>query len=236
MEDIDRARCREEFAQAALDDLRWAGLDWDEGPDVGGPFAPYVQSERLVNLRSAFLRLKEAGLLFPCTCSRRDVVSAALAPHAEDAEAIYPGTCRNRGASTTEAVTWRFRVPDGEVVSFEDSRLGPQHYVGGRDFGDFIVWRRDDTPAYELAVVVDDAAMGITEVVRGADLLVSTARQLLVYRALGLEPPQFHHAPLVLDAHGRRLAKRHDASSLRQLRERGVAARELLALSESPAP
>ena len=131
------------------------------------------------------------------------------------------------GAASTydrpAGVNWRFRVPDGEEVGFSDLHLGPQKLIAGRDFGDFIVWRRDDVPAYQLAVVVDDAAMQITEVVRGADLLLSTARQLLLYRALGLNPPAFYHCPLMTDDSGVRLAKRHDALSLRALRESGVA-------------
>jgi glutamyl/glutaminyl-tRNA synthetase len=228
IEDIDPYRCRPEFTQAAIEDLRWAGLDWDEGPDVGGPFAPYVQSLRLAHFRAAFERLKSTGALFACVCSRRDVAAAALAPHAEDAEPLYPGTCRHaHHAGGDGGVSWRFRVPDGESIRFEDGRSGSQEFVAGRDFGDFIVWRRDDAPAYELAVVVDDAAMGITEVVRGEDLLLSTARQLLLYRALSLEPPAFHHCPLVLDASGKRLAKRHESLGLRRLREQGLTPRQL---------
>jgi len=201
-----------------MDDLRWAGLDWDEGP--------YEQSRRIADFRAAFERLKDMGAVYPCICSRRDVATAAAAPHAEDMEAIYPGTCRQR-SDANDAASWRFRVPDGEEVNFIDGRLGSQTFVCGRDFGDFVVWRRDDAPAYELAVVVDDAAMDITEVVRGDDLLLSTARQLLLYRALGFTPPAFYHCPLVVDEHGRRLAKRHDALSLQQLRARGVRPDEL---------
>ena len=216
VEDIDPARCRPEYAQAALEDLRWSGLDWDEGPDVGGPFAPYEQSQRIAKFRQALEKLSESGAIFPCTCSRRDVATAALAPHAEDAERLYPGTCRQKTlAGTSNFVSWRFRVPE-EAVSFVDARMGAQTFMGGRDFGDFVVWRRDDLPAYELAVVVDDAAMQITEVVRAEDLLASTARQLLLYRALGCTPPGFYHCPLVTDPRGTRLAKRHDALSLRQ--------------------
>jgi glutamyl-tRNA synthetase len=223
IEDLDPQRCRDEFAQAAMEDLRWVGLDWDEGPDIGGPFAPYEQSRRLPQFSAAFERLRAAGLVYPCTCSRRDVAMAAVAPHSEDVEAIYPGTCRDRMDTASSApVSWRFRVPHDEAVSFSDGRIGPQTFVSGRDFGDFVVWRRDAAPAYELAVVVDDAAMQVTEVVRGADLLVSTARQLLLYRALGLAAPVFYHCALVTDAHGRRLAKRHDALSLRALRARGI--------------
>jgi glutamyl/glutaminyl-tRNA synthetase len=234
MEDLDSSRCRAEFAQAAIDDLRWAGLDWDEGPDVGGPFTPYEQSRRLAGFRAAFERLKAIGVVFPCVCSRRDVAMAAVAPHGDDAEPVYSGTCRGKSVSSTNTdASWRLRVPDGDDVSFVDGRKGAQTFVAGRDFGDFVVWRRDDAPAYELAVVVDDSAMQITEVVRGEDLLISTARQLLLYRALGVQPPAFYHCALVTDGSGRRLAKRHDASSLRQLRSRGVKPDELSALSTS---
>ncbi|HEX3821103.1 MAG TPA: glutamate--tRNA ligase family protein, partial [Candidatus Sulfotelmatobacter sp.] len=171
-----------------------------------------------------------------CTCSRKDVALAAGAPNESDDEPMYPGTCRPQrsfaplGQSGAAVPTWpdqpagfnwRFRVPDGEEISFTDLHLGPQHLIAGRDFGDFIVWRRDDVPAYQLAVVVDDVAMRITEVVRGADLLKSTARQILFFRALGLSAPEYHHCDLVRDDAGVRLAKRHDALSLRKLREDG---------------
>ena len=221
-EDIDPQRCRSEYVAAAKEDLRWAGLDWDEGPDVGGPYAPYDQSSRGAHYRSACERLLRDGVAYFCTCSRRDLAEAATAPHDEGTEPIYPGTCRQRTRSTGEAAAIRFRVNDGEIVEFIDGRLGPQRYVAGQDFGDFVIWRRDDAPAYELAVVVDDIAMEITEVVRGEDLLLSTARQLLLYRALGAEPPLFFHCPLVRDEKGRRLAKRDGARSLQDLRSRGV--------------
>jgi glutamyl-tRNA synthetase len=164
--------------------------------------------------------------VYPCTCSRKDIQAAIAAPHAADDEPIYPGTCRARGvaeAMTTSVrpAAWRFRVPDGETVEFEDGQMGRQRWVAGRDFGDFVVWRPDDTPAYQLACVVDDARMRITEVVRGADLLLSTARQWLLYRALGWPVPAFFHCPLVTDEGGVRLAKRHDALSLRALRAAG---------------
>ena len=234
-EDIDPQRCRPEYAAAAIEDLRWAGLDWDEGPDVGGPCAPYEQSARIERFRAACERLVAGGRAFFCTCSRRDLAEAAGAPHDDGSEPVYPGTCRTRLERPAErgVAAIRLRVQDGEAVEFVDGRLGPQRFVAGRDFGDFVIWRRDDAPAYELAVVVDDAAMGITEVVRGEDLLLSTARQLLLYRALGWEPPAFFHCPLVRDAEGRRLAKRHAALSLRELRGRGLAARELAAMVRS---
>lgn len=225
-EDLDQARCRQEFVQAFVEDLRWLGLEWQEGPDCGGAFGPYSQSERHVLYEAAFNVLRSQGLAYPCTCSRQDVLRALQAPHAGEDEPVYPGTCRPKSpkevvTNPLRLVNWRFQVPDGEGISFVDGACGMQTFVAGKDFGDFVVWRHDNTPSYQLAVVVDDAAMGITEVVRGADLLRSTARQLLLYRALGLAAPAFYHCPLVTDAAGVRLAKRHDALSLRRLREAG---------------
>jgi glutamyl-queuosine tRNA(Asp) synthetase len=222
IEDIDTARCLPEFASAIIGDLRWFGLNWDEGPDVGGKFAPYWQSERRCLYFDALEKLRAGGFVYPCVCSRKDVLAAAIAPHDENEEPIYAGTCRFANNPAAEA-HWRFRILDGEELSFTDQRLGLQHAKAGRDFGDFIVWRRDGVPSYQLAVVVDDAAMQITEVVRGEDLLLSTFRQLLLYRALGLKPPAFFHAPLVLDKGGKRLAKRDRSMSLRALRARGIA-------------
>jgi glutamyl-tRNA synthetase len=219
-EDLDRPRCRPEFVQAMLEDLRWFGIQWNEGPDLNGPFAPYNQSERMNFYRSALDQLRAGGFIFPCTCSRKDILSAAAAPHAEDDEPLYPGTCRGRKESEVaeKKFSWRFRVPDGEAIVFDDLNLGNQSFAAGRDFGDFVVWRPDDVPAYQLACAVDDSLMRITEVVRGADLLASTARQILIYRALGWQVPQFFHCELMRDEQGRRLAKRHDSLSLRQLR------------------
>lgn len=224
-EDLDRARCKPEFVQAMYEDLRWFGFDWQEGPDCGGPFAPYDQSGRMMLYREIMARLIESGAVYPCTCSRKDIQTAVTAPHAADDEAIYPGTCRGNRKSeiTNRKSSWRFRVPDGEAICFMDGNMGPQQFVAGKDFGDFVVWRHDDVPAYQLACVADDAAMQITEIVRGADLLVSTARQLLLFRALNLQPPAFFHCPLMTDEHGLRLAKRHEALSLRQLRGHGKA-------------
>jgi len=236
-EDLDPQRCRAEFVQAMFEDLRWLGIEWQEGPDCGGPFAPYTQSERREWYLNAWKRLRDRGMIYPCTCSRKDVAQAAGAPNEGDDEPVYPGTCRPDNAPRSFAppdgrgrpsphehpagMNWRFRVPDGEEIHFTDLHLGPQCMVAGRDFGDFIVWRRDDVPAYQLAVVVDDAAMRITEVVRGADLLKSTARQILLFRALGLPTPDYYHCALVRDEAGVRLAKRHDALSIRKLRELG---------------
>ena len=225
-EDLDARRFRLEFVDAMLEDLRWFGFRWQEGPDCGGPCGPYAQSERGHFYRAALEKLRHGGWIYPCRCSRGDVLRALQAPHAGEEEPVYPGTCRPakgtvfKGGEIKEA-NWRFRVPDGEVVSFVDGFFGPQQFQAGRDFGDFVVWRQDNVPAYQLSVVVDDAAMKITEVVRGADLLVSTARQLLLYRALEWTPPAFYHCPLVTDGAGVRLAKRHDALSLRTLRAEG---------------
>ena len=216
------------------EDLRWLGICWSEGPDCGGASGPYSQSERREWYLTAWRRLVEDGFLYPCTCSRKDVALAAGAPNEGDDEPVYPGTCRpqrilalpgGRGRPPLHehpaGVNWRFRVPDGEEIGFTDLHLGRQRFVAGRDFGDFVVWRRDDVPAYQLACVVDDAAMGITEVVRGADLLKSTARQILLLRAMGTAIPEYYHCDLVRDESGIRLAKRHDALSIRSLRELG---------------
>ena len=223
-EDLDSTRFKMEFVPAMMEDLRWFGLEWQEGPDLHGPFAPYNQSERMSVYRATLEKLQAGGFIYPCTCSRKDIQAATRAPHAnDDAEPIYLGTCRENRKSeiVNRKFSWRFRVPDGETISFVDGNCGEQRFVAGKDFGDFVVWRGDGVPAYQLACVADDAAMQITEVVRGADLLVSTARQLLLYRALGLTPPAFFHCPLWRDEAGVRLAKRHDALSLRTLRARG---------------
>jgi glutamyl-tRNA synthetase len=259
MEDLDPDRSRAEYADAALEDLRWLGIRWQEGPDVGGLFAPYAQSQRRTYYLAAWRKLLRGGFLFPCRCSRKDLEAALSAPHESvssgvvearsngeveplDDEPIYPGTCRRSESNlaqpsdpaTSEIAepgnfNWRFRVPDGEVIEFVDGNLGPQRFVAGVDFGDFVVWRRDGVPSYQLACVADDAAMKITEVVRGEDLLKSTARQILLYRALELDPPGWFHCRLVADRNGRRLAKRHDALSLRTLRQRGVTPAQILA-------
>ena len=256
-EDLDTQRVRAEYAAAMLEDLRWLGIEWQEGPGLdavpgGGPFAPYRQSERYGLYRAAWEQLRVGGWIYPCYCSRRSLgtcsrreLAAVSAPHEdgeianpeEDDEPVYPGRCRPAGGVVAEArepagVNWRFRIADGEAICFEDSGMGARTYLAARDFGDFVVWRRDDVPAYQLACVVDDAAMRITEVVRGADLLKSTARQLLLYRALGLVPPAWHHCPLVRDASGQRLAKRTDALSLRALKESGMSPEAVRAMWE----
>jgi glutamyl-tRNA synthetase len=241
-EDLDTQRARADYAAAMLEDLRWLGIAWQEGPDVDGAFGPYRQSERYGLYREAWERLRAGGCIYPCSCSRRELAASVSAPHEDegDDEPVYPGTCRPQtsgpqaraimDAREPAGVNWRFRIPDGEEIRFEDGGAGTRSYVAGRDFGDFVVWRRDDVPAYQLACVVDDAAMRITEVVRGADLLKSTARQILLYRAFGLTPPAWHHCPLLRDAGGQRLAKRTDALSLRALRERGMTPGEVRAM------
>jgi glutamyl-tRNA synthetase len=266
MEDLDPDRSRARYAEAAIEDLRWLGIRWQEGPDLdspgeGGPFAPYAQSLRPAYYLAAWRTLFQRGFLYPCHCSRKDLETALAAPHEAgpagsqssgdveplDDEPVYPGTCRPAAGSgsaddppglpcpaaneigTPDGINWRFRVPDGEAIEFEDRNLGPQRFVAGRDFGDFVVWRRDGVPSYQVACVADDAAMGITEVVRGADLLKSTARQILLNRALGYNNPAWFHCRLVVDANGRRLAKRHDSLSLRARRQRGLTPADILA-------
>jgi len=237
-EDLDSTRFRLDFVGSMLEDLRWLGFHWSEGPDIGGPHGPYNQSERRTFYRAALEKLHAAGLIFPCTRSRRDVLDAARAPHEasrELDEPIYPPQFRPSPETPLPPlgdainVNWRLRVPDGATLTFDDGHFGQQQAVVGRDFGDFLVWRKDDTPSYQLACVVDDATMQITEVVRGADLILSTFRQILLYRALGYTAPAFHHCPLMVDEKGVRLAKRHDALSLRTLRESGKSPQEILA-------
>jgi glutamyl-tRNA synthetase len=259
MEDLDPDRSRAEYTEAALEDLHWLGIHWQEGPHVGGPFAPYEQSRRHAIYLAVWRKLLRGGFLFPCRCSRKDLEAALSAPHESvvtgahdlqsngeleplDDQPIYPGTCRPDASNIAQPLdsaasasaepgcyNWRFHVPDGEAVEFVDRNLGPQRFVAGVDFGDFVVWRRDGVPSYQLACVADDAAMKITEVVRGEDLLKSTARQILLYRALELDPPAWFHCRLVADRNGRRLAKRHDALSLRTLRRRGATPAQILA-------
>jgi glutamyl/glutaminyl-tRNA synthetase len=226
-EDLDLQRCKPEFTEAMYPDLRWLGLEWDEGPDVGGPCAPYSQSQRRNVYLECWRRLRDRGFIYPCSCTRKDLERALQAPHDDDDEIHYPGVCRAKidSAKTWEAptgISWRFRVPDGERIVFSDLNFGHREFVAGHDFSDFLVWRRDDLPSYQLAVVADDAAMQITEIVRGADLLKSTARQLLLIRALGYVVPRYFHCPLLTDQHNVRLAKRHDSLSLRALRSQGT--------------
>jgi glutamyl-tRNA synthetase len=239
VEDLDGPRVRPGLEARIVAELRWLGLDWDEGPDVGGARGPYRQSERRAVYASALAALREAGLAYPCFCSRAEIAAASQAPHgAGDEGPRYPGTCRALSAreiaarSARRAPSWRFRVPEGPV-RFRDGLHGERAFDVAAEVGDFVVARADGVPAYQLAVVVDDAAMEIAEVVRGDDLLPSTARQILLYRALGLAAPRFAHVPLVTGEDGARLAKRHGAVSIGELRERGADPRAVVALLAS---
>jgi glutamyl-tRNA synthetase len=232
IEDLDLQRSRAHFTDAILEDLAWLGIPW-EPPAI-------LQSQRHGLYREALDQLLHRGHIYPCRCSRKDLAGMLHAPHDDsravphlDDEPVYPGICRPAGAPSSgvlEAnVNYRFRVPEGETLRFDDGNLGPQAFTAGIDFGDFLVWRRDGLPSYQLACVVDDAASGVTEVVRGRDLLLSTARQLLLQRSLSLPTPSYFHTPLVTDASGLRLAKRHDALALRILRQSGLTPPEVIA-------
>ncbi|MGM0557954.1 MAG: tRNA glutamyl-Q(34) synthetase GluQRS [Myxococcota bacterium] len=225
-EDLDENRALEGCDEQIYEDLRWLGLDWDEGPDVGGPVGPYDQSERTHFYLDALLRLEEAGRVFRCYCSRKDVREAASAPHGSSG-VIYPGTCRELSPEEAEEArqrhpgrtpSWRYRVPPGQT-SLEDIVSGPYSQELDRDVGDFVVRRADELYAYQLAVVVDDALMGVTDVVRGDDLLPSTPRQIELFRALELPVPEFWHIPLMYDEEGNRMSKRERSASLARLRD-----------------
>jgi glutamyl-tRNA synthetase len=232
VEDLDRSRARPGAAEGALADLRWLGLDWDEGPDVGGPHGPYVQSARFTLYEDALSALRRKGLAYRCTCTRADIARAASAPHEGEEEPAYPGTCRDRfpadaGWPEGRAHAWRFRVPPG-AVAWDDLVKGPCAIDPARVGGDFLLGRSSGEFGYQLAVVVDDAAMGVTQVIRGDDLVPSTPRQVLLYQALGHPLPAFGHLPLAVGPDGRRLAKRDGSLKLATLRERGVDPRELI--------
>ena len=224
IEDLDIRRCPPVHARQLLEDLRWLGLDWDAGPGVGGPDGPYYQSERTALYEAALHTLSARGLVYPCFCTRAEL-HAASAPHREDGQAIYPGTCRHltpaqiAERSRNRSPALRLRVPGG-VRHFTDGHMGEYGEDLARDCGDFLLRRSDGLFAYQLAVVVDDGAMGVTQVVRGADLLSSTPRQLYLYRLLGLEPPAFYHFPLLLAPDGRRLSKRDGDIGLDSLARR----------------
>ena len=227
IEDLDPLRCRDEYTARTIEDLAWLGVRWTEGP--------VYQSRRRAVYERAWRALRDARLIYPSEVSRKELRDAAHAPHEDEEgiEPVFPAELRapidsGIAAASPAGVVWRFHVPDGETIRFTDACRGPQAFTAGVDFGDFVVWRKDDVPAYELAVVADDVDMGITEVVRGEDLLRSTARQLLVYRALGAAAPAWCHLPLVRDASGRRLAKRHQALSVRDLRARGLTPEQVL--------
>ena len=225
IEDIDPERSRDEYARFIIEDLRFLGLDWDEGEGAGGAHGPYRQSGRTLVYEEALRRLDAMGLLYPCFCSRAELHDVTRAPHASDGRLIYGGRCRNLNAqeraelSARRRPSLRLRVPD-ETVRFVDGLCGPQAQNLREECGDFIVRRSDGAFAYQLAVVVDDIAMGVTQVVRGRDLLDSTPRQLYLYRLLGARPPAYYHVPLLLAPDGRRLSKRERDLDMGALRAR----------------
>jgi glutamyl-tRNA synthetase len=228
IEDLDGPRIKFDATARTLEALRWLGLDWDG--------EPVVQTKRLPLYQAAFDRLRAQGLVYPCACSRKDVEMAASAPHPDEEGPRYPGTCRGRFTDEAAArslsgrePSWRFRVAPG-AVAFEDEFRGRVSIDVESAAGDFVVRKGTGTAAYQLAVVVDDAAGGVTEVLRGDDLVSSTPRQLLLYRALGLEPPRFVHVPLVVGPDGLRLAKRHGDTTIFHFRESGVPAERLVGL------
>jgi len=238
IEDLDSPRIKPGVAEKMLDDLKWLGFDWDEGPGATGSeendWGAYIQTHRRAFYREIFDRLLKAGAIYPCVCTRGDIAAAQSAPHAGDHELRYPGTCRNRFSESEIAAfaagglsssgrppAWRLRV-EPETIVFDDLLLGrcvANPYV---EVGDFIVAKGPDNPAYQLAVVADDIAMNITEVVRGDDLVPSTARQLLIYRLLGGTPPAYGHAPLIVGPDGMRLAKRHGEARIAHYRSQGI--------------
>lgn len=228
IEDLDGPRVKRGADLQAIDDLRWLGIDWDEGP--------IYQSARRDKYDEAEQYLDGGGFTFICVCSRKDVQTAASAPHGSEGSKIYPGTCRDvlYDLKPGTPIAVRFRVPD-EVTAFDDGFAGRQSFDLARQLGDFVISKSDDTPAYQLAVVVDDADMGVTDVVRGDDLLDSTPRQILLYRALDLAGriPNYYHLPLVIGPDGRRLAKRHGDTRLATYRDAGAPAGRVLKLLAS---
>ncbi len=232
IEDVDSPRIKPWATQQAIDDLAWLGIDWDEGPDVGGPSSPYVQTERIDFYREALERLVHGNRVFPCTCTRKDIEAAGSAPHFAHEGPVYPGTCATWSPGDALPVEgtfcWRFRA-GFERIEFDDLVLGTQSCVPADDLGAFPVTQKNGLPSYQLAVVVDDAMMGISEVVRGNDLVASTFRQIELYNALGFDVPRFAHVPLVLGSDGRRLAKRHGDTRLSHYREQGISPDKIVA-------
>jgi glutamyl-queuosine tRNA(Asp) synthetase len=230
IEDLDTQRSKPHFTEAIFEDLAWLAIAWQ--PPV------LHQSQRVPLYREALDQLLITGHIYPCHCSRKDLAAMMHAPHEDtDDEPVYPGICRPAlDAATHEApfqsnINYRFRVADGQTINFEDKNLGPQSFTAGKDFGDFLVWRKDGLPSYQLACIVDDADTQITEVVRGRDLLKSTARQVLLQRALNLPTPAYFHTHLLADEHGVRLAKRHDALAIRTLRHQGLSPAEVIQMA-----
>ena len=234
LEDIDPQRSRPDYAAAILEDLRWLGLDWDYGPDTGGPGGPYVQSLRSEIYDTALTQLEQSGLTYPCFCTRKELRQLAAAPHVDDTGAPYPGTCRHLNEEQVQAMLQsgrkacvRLRCPQ-TPIRFDDAVMGPQSFLLSRCGGDFALRRSDGVVAYQLAVAVDDALMGVTQVVRGRDLLSSTPRQMYLYRLFGASPPQYIHVPLLLARDGRRLSKREHDLDLGALRARGFSGEEIV--------
>jgi glutamyl-tRNA synthetase len=230
VEDLDPPRVVAGSEARILDDLRWLGLSWDEGPEVGGPHAPYVQSARAARYEAAIEELARHGLVYPCDCSRTEIARVASAPHPGE-ETVYPGTCRDRdpGRVFKRDPALRLRIPDGTgVVRALDGALGAIAQDLARECGDFVLRRADGVFAYQLAVVVDDLAMEITDVIRGADLASSTPRQALLAQRLGGAPPRYTHLPLVVASDGSRLAKRTGGASVRALRQAGIDPRAIV--------
>lgn len=223
-EDLDRQRSKPEFVTAMHEDLRWLGITWQ---------LELTQSTRLEAYGAALSKLLQQGDIYPCNCSRRDLAQSIAAPHDDDDEPIYNNRCRPSvaaPATLTSGCNYRFRIPATDPITFIDLNAGPQSFTPGKDFGDFLVWRKDGLPSYQLACVVDDSSMQITEVVRGRDLLKSTGRQILLQRALRLQTPRYFHTELIRDEQGIRLAKRHDALSLRALRDQGLTPEQVRAM------
>ncbi|MGA8938386.1 MAG: tRNA glutamyl-Q(34) synthetase GluQRS [Acidobacteriaceae bacterium] len=236
-EDLDTQRSRPEFSAAMREDLLWLGLTWD---------AELRQSDRLPLYHAALDQLLAAGVAYPCTCSRRDLTQSTQAPHEdpaaphEDDEPLYNNHCRPASPASIflPNTNYRFRTPDHTLITFTDLHAGPQSFTTSTDIGDFLIWRKPLTtnpsdigiPSYQLACAVDDALTQITEVVRGRDLLKSTARQILLQRALNYPTPAYFHCDLMRDSNGNRLAKRHDALALRTLRTNGLTPADILAM------
>ena len=230
VEDLDSPRVKADVTEKMLDDLAWLGFDWDEGPDG------CVQTQRRAYYREIHERLRQLNAIYPCVCTRGDIAAAQSAPHAGDTELRYSGTCRGKfsdgaaaEAQSGRTPAWRLKV-ETEILEYDDLLSGRQSIDVYSSVGDFVVAKAPDNPAYQLAVVADDIAMGVTEVVRGDDLIPSTGRQLLLYRLLNAAPPRFGHVPLMVGPDGLRLAKRHGDARIASLRASGVSAGHIIAM------